>query len=376
MRIIVIDKAEIQKFPPVLSVLYLLSDLGYPVTLISGGATPEIQKQLRLRKIDFHLWPSPKRTGDVNKVLSYFRFHSYTCNILSELKEQTNDELLLWVAGAHTCLSLGSLIRRFRYVLQIHELHETSMVMRKAVRRVIHGSEAVFMPEYNRTVLYRIWFRLSKLPVVLVNKPYFLPGQEELFSLREKYREELVRLRGRKIVIYQGYIHKERDLSNFIRAVKRLGSEYCTLLVGGDAGALKSYQAIDPELVHIDFLNAPDYLLFTSLAHIGIVTYDPYQLNTAYCAPNKLFEYCAYSLPIIGNDIPGLRLPLEIWQAGEVADESDEEAIFQALQKLEHNREKYQAGAAALFRSIDNAAIIRKTLTAINTRRGDGEVIR
>lgn len=123
-------------------------------------------------------------------------------------------------------------------------------------------------------------------------------------------------------------IFEERDLSNFIRAIKELGSEYKLVLLGKDRDMLRKYRQIDDSLIHIEFIPAPDYLLFTSMCHMGIVTYDPGTLNTAYCAPNKIFEYAAFGKPMIANNIPGLKV---LSESG--AGEQSMKMIFHPLKK-------------------------------------------
>ena len=49
------------------------------------------------------------------------------------------------------------------------------------------------------------------------------------------------------------------------------------------------------------------------MASIGVLSYFPRSgsigrtLNPLYCAPNKIFEYSKYGIPMISNDVPALR---------------------------------------------------------------------
>jgi glycosyltransferase involved in cell wall biosynthesis len=218
------------------------------------------------------------------------------------------------------------------------------------------------MPEYNRTVLYQIWFKLKQRPIVLANKPYFIPTKESLEQLKEKYQDKISLFRNKKIILYQGLISKERDLSNYIQAIKKIKGEYQLVLLGHDYGMLQQYLEIDPELIHIDFIPAPDYLLFTSLAHIGIVTYDPYKLNSAYCAPNKIYEYAAFSLPMLGNDVPGLKNIFEQYKIGVIIKENDENSILNGILEISNHLEKYKLLARKFYEAIDNTTIINDIL--------------
>jgi glycosyltransferase involved in cell wall biosynthesis len=39
---------------------------------------------------------------------------------------------------------------------------------------------------------------------------------------------------------------------------------------------------------------------------IGIILYKDVSINYKFCAPNKLFEYWSYGIPVIGDILPGL----------------------------------------------------------------------
>ena len=59
--------------------------------------------------------------------------------------------------------------------------------------------------------------------------------------------------------------------------------------------------------VFYPYVPAPLHLEVTSYARFGILFYRPTILNKAFCAPNKIFEYGGFGIPMIGNDIPGLK---------------------------------------------------------------------
>ena len=94
------------------------------------------------------------------------------------------------------------------------------------------------------------------------------------------------------------------------------------LLISVFTELLYKYKKLNENLNHVDFIPAPYYLCITRLAIIGILTYNPMLHNTAYCAPNKIFEYGAFSVPMIGNNIPGLNI-LKEHRAGILVNEDD-----------------------------------------------------
>ena len=57
----------------------------------------------------------------------------------------------------------------------------------------------------------------------------------------EKYAEQLKVFDEKKVILYQGIIARERDLSSYIKAVKELGPEYQFVLLGSDYGMVDEY---------------------------------------------------------------------------------------------------------------------------------------
>ena len=133
-------------------------------------------------------------------------------------------------------------------------------------------------------------------------------------------------------------------------------------MVGKDGGMVEHYKKIDTNVVHIDFMPVPDYFVFTANAYVGILSYDSSILNNAYCAPNKIYEYGYFALPMIGNDIPGLRYTIEKENAGIIIDEEDVVSIKNAIIKIDANYEEFSKASRDLFEKCDNRKTIDETL--------------
>lgn len=361
-KIIYIHKARFHERPPVISAVMILHSLGYDVTIITAGLSVEWKDQLSKMGIRFNVIEGNCKSRFL-KAVDYYRFRHSTFSFLNNNKYLPEDTLL-WVESAYTIVALGKKLKKYHFVLQIQELYEKVKYQLKAIANVINNAEAVFMPEYNRCSIYQVWYKLNKRPYLLPNKPYFVPDDDNLKELQEKYKTKINELEGKKNIIYQGLLHKERDLSCFVKAVKEL-HDYRLVLLGKDLGMLKHYKEIDSEILHIDFLPAPDYLAITSKAYIGIVTYDPMELNTSYCAPNKIYEYGYFGLPMVGNEVPGLKYTIEMKKAGVLVDEHNEEDIKNAILRIDANYDEYRQNARSLYDSVDNENTIRIALQKI-----------
>lgn len=367
MQIIVINKEFFYNRPPVISTLLTLVDLGQEVTLITESMNPYWKNELHSKGVSYHVIPCCKlRRNPLVKIFEYIKFKKNVFKIIGEAQRESKDDLLLWIIGGNTIYSLGNKIIKHKFILQIQELHEKDSRYLKVFGKIIHNASGVILNEYNRTVLYQCWFNLKERPIILPNKPYFIDSVDERVISKYLSQEIIDRLDKSKVILFQGQIVSYRDLTPYIKAAKELGGYQMVLMGNNYDGMVEKYRSIDPNLIYISRIPAPDYLAITSRARICILTYDPRGLNNSYCAPNKIFEYGAFGKPIIGNDIPGLK-PIEQFHAGFLVDESDIENIKNAYVKIEDNYQYYREGAKALYNSVDNKATISKLLQKIQT---------
>lgn len=366
MRIIIVNKEILQNRPPVLSTLLSLSDLGHDVTVISVDINEYWRSELDKRRISYCMIPDKEKRNTLSKILEY---HNFKQKVLAYLDGKVKDKqnTLIWVIGGNTIYCLGESLKKYRYVLQIQELHEKDTQYKKVFAKVVNEAETVFVNEYNRAVLYQCWYNMKKRPVVIPNKPYFIDTETKYDLSHYVENDVLERIRDNKVILFQGQIVSYRDLSPYIQAAKELGG-YQIVLLGNEYGMVQKYREIDDSLIYIKRIPAPQYLAITSMAHICLITYDSHSLNNAYCAPNKIYEYGAFGKPMIGNDIPGLKV-IEEYHAGVIVDEDNLESVKTAIQVIENDYYDYSEGAKKLFNSVDNKATISCVLSSFNKKQ-------
>lgn len=367
MKIIVIHKNQIQKRPPVISSLLILADLGHEVTLITTGINDFWKNELRRRGIMYHIVIDNKyKFPFLSKILNYKEFGKGCFQIIKSIIKNRHNGLV-WVESAYTMMALSEQLKDYNYVLQIQELHEKSKLQQKYIDKLIHDAKAVFMPEYNRTLLYKVWYNLEKTPVVLPNKPYILLSNEDAEKVIKDNESVLTKLKDKKIILYQGGISRTRMLDKICQAIILLNNDYHLLLVGPEQtpGIIDELKSITPEITHIKFIPAPNHLAFCKIAHIGFVFYAPESLNNLYCAPNKIFEYSAYGLPMLGNDIPGLRYTIGINQAGVTVNPESVDDIADGIKRIERDYNIYQEKTRLFYQSVDNKQTISEIINTI-----------
>ena len=205
MHIVVVIKDRLENMPPILSAIKLIDELGHKVSVINENVPDFWQEYYNSHGLNYYVTSSTigRNASRLEKIKSYFTFRKEARQIISKICRDDN-EALLWIEGPQTIVSLGTgFIKKYRYSLMIEELHDTSKLHMKAIGDVIHEAKAIFMPEYNRSILYKVWFGLDRHPYVLPNKPYFLPEKKELEEAEKKYSKIFDDIKGKKIILYQ-----------------------------------------------------------------------------------------------------------------------------------------------------------------------------
>jgi glycosyltransferase involved in cell wall biosynthesis len=374
MRHIVIQVESIMKYPPTLSLLKILSELGeevYLFTSVTGDVVEQECSEINIKLIDLGNEYSPN-----NKALDKLRkIPLINHSIKSKLNELYNCDTAVWVMTSITLKYIGNLLDNKRYIMYMYELSQEILyypripALKVNLKKLFKNASAVVECEYNRAHIAKAWFSLKKTPYVIPNKPYLNQLTRESNIQDEYCAQQINKIKDKKIVLYQGIIDPERPLIPFIEAVTELGDEYAMVIMSSDVDKLKDVKSSN--LCLLPFVNPPHHLEITSWAHIGILTYVPVlgettsPLNAVYCAPNKIYEYAMFGIPMIGNDVPGLKTEFDKSRIGYVFDSFDKKDILEAIKKIEINYEQMSAYTFNFYNQIDNKQIFKELIRCL-----------
>lgn len=346
-KIVFVVGDNISVIPPVYSTMLRLVELGYEITLITKGINNFWENELRKRGIKYFLIKSNFiKQKRINQILFRLLFQFQLKKILQKIENFD----LLWIDGARTLISLRpSFLKRYKFAFQILELYDTHTKIRNKLKWYFQNSDYTFVPEFTRANIFKMWYKLEKLPTVIVNSPYEIPIQNTLSSFGPK-TSQIIKLieEKRKIILYQGSLGAERNIDNIARFVDTLAEEFILVIMGPKRG-VNSCLSISPKVFYIGEFAAPEHLLITRHAFIGVLGYLGVHMNNLFCAPNKLYEYAKFGIPMLGNDIPGLYYPFKLYGAGETSNFNDISEIKTAFYKLTNNYDNYSAGALKLY---------------------------
>ena len=370
MKILLVHISPIIKYPPALAVLQYLDDMGVEVLLCTtdiDSTTKSICEKRNIKVLNI----DEKYEGDIGLFNKFLRMYKLKKIVWKEIDKNYDQETVLWIFSDLTLKHLGKKLFKYRYVLHMFELSERTYFYRKFKFLFIKTQEyaqkalCVIQAEYNRAHIAQAWWNLNKTPFIITNKPYNLVNIQKNNKISTIIAERTIeKIKDKKIILYQGIINDERPLENFIKAIDELGEDYAFVVMSGDPNI---YQNIESKnFYYIPFIASPLHLEVTSNAYIGILTYVPTnneysKLNSLYCAPNKLYEFSMFGIPMIGNDIPGVSYVFNTERCGTCFESFEKDSIIKAINEIEKDYTNIAKNARNFYDKVD----VRKQLELI-----------
>lgn len=362
MKIVIISRGEVFASPTVLNYIQSYKSLGYSVYCICSSSKKEIQDE---NILVFQTGESMGR-NPISKILSYWRFKKRAIRIIKE--NRFNSEAIFWIARIDTAIAFGNYFSSEKSILSLHELHDQFPLWKYFTKKVIDNYDQIVFNEYNRANIARVWYQLSETPNIIPNKPMYHERNRDLIISNLDIRNliEKIKSDGRKIIIYQGSLLSDRNLEPLVKASSFLNENFQLVIMGKDTSNRISYlKEINPSLIHIPWVAPPDHLNITSHCHIGVAFYDFDSLNSIYCAPNKIWEYSGFSIPILGQNLPGLQTTIAHAEAGICVDLNETDQIVSAILKIDQDYIKYSRNSQKFYDSVDFRDQVQKVINKL-----------
>lgn len=373
MKVVIVHFDNVMHYPPVISLVENFLDHGHKVILISWGGdglkdTIRNNDCFEYKNID-----SGIQTNFFARVINRYRIVMVGRKLVKEIMIDSD---LIWTTTDRTVMLLGKLLFEYKHIMQLMELDNYYPYSKYIkwpkfpIARYANKAWKMVVPELNRAYIQKTIWNLNKFPIVLPNKPYRL----EIANVDEELEKGLniIKKETKKIIIYLGIIAADRDLSKIIEAVHILEEEYSLYMLG--LNNTKDQREFDDMInkydnVHyLGFYKSPKHLNFLQYAHIGVLPYKPTRgdafisdLNAQYCAPNKIFEYCGFDLPMIGSNVLGLKLPFDMYNIGKCYDDTVD-SIINTIQSVENNYAEMKNNCKKYYNSYDMKKILESII--------------
>lgn len=263
------------------------------------------------------------------------------------------------------------------YVLTCLEFWDESLKKTRFIRAAARNAALCIACEHTRAWLMKMGWGLPSLPVVIPNKFESHPRTPGMKGSSEGPQRAIAKIAEKKIVLYQGWLQPDRGLEEVAEALSLLDEDLWLAVLSPETrecrDAMKELVSRYTRTIYLGYVPSPTHLEVTSHALIGIARYEPTGINNAFCAPNKIYEYAGFGIPMLCNDVPGLEETVGRFEAGLCIDFSRTRNIADALHELSRNHEEYGTRARELFNATDTVDLVRsvvRKMSAVHTGEG------
>lgn len=385
--IVIVQTTKLVALPPMISLMRVLKALGEELLYV-GFDYPGQSELLNSINVKFQTIPyryylfreHPMRNIMMKMLrpLTFYRRRRSLWRIIDEAAARESD-VVIWSCEMRSAALLGDRALRFgrRHISTLFELgdEEGKSWFGFNMDR-FYKTATIVECEYNRAHIIAAERDLPRLPFVVPNKFYGQVTTRNLPIHDEAIRTIVDKWGARRVFLYQGSVEADRRDLVFMIDVLCKNFPECVVAVMGKGNAyLEKLSEKYNNFSFVPFVAAPNHLMVTSHAHVGIAVYNSSTfgrlspLNAVYCAPNKIYEYAGFGIPTIGNNNPGLIYSVEANHAGECVRDMCEAQIVTAMRKILNNYDSYSLAAKAFFEAVDLRSAIKEILTSAREMR-------
>ncbi|WP_026660942.1 hypothetical protein [Butyrivibrio sp. AC2005] len=357
-------KTDLHYYPPCVTQIRILRKLGVKITVLYGSSDDKILSLLRDEGIDCveMIHKMNRFPGILDKINNFYWFRY---SVMKYLRGRTSTPKILWFGNVESMLPFIGALGNIEYVISFLELLDTSCLKRVLSKSMAQNAAIVTTCEETRSYIMKVWFHLDVVPYTIPNKPYYIDYKRGDYISNSKAREALNTIGNSKYIIYQGIFQNYQYISAIASVLRDSFPDIYLLLVGIDKyNVIPKVRDIHKKTVILEYIPAPEHLQLTGNAYIGAIFYKPDTLNKAFCAPNKIFEYSYFGLPMLCNDIPGLKNTVGKANAGLCIDFSYQKVI-NAIEKIDNNYDYYSNNSRQFYESVDNISTLKEIASKI-----------
>lgn len=381
--------------PPVASLIRQLLELGENVAFIGGAYTKSTRALLDEIGIPYWLferWPCVRFREHPFwrlwfEVTKKYRSSNLHCRILRwwlwrsvrKASRGNEDGIVLWSCNTLISSYFGDAALQYgkRHIQLITELGEELGKNRPGFDlQASYETSTLIQCEAMRAKIMAQDCHLPRVPFVLPNKPYGHP-RSCCMEVSDAVAAQIVsKWKGKKVFLYQGSLLADRQ--GIADVLAWLAEAFPDAIVAIMSPRNVISETLKNRFSNVDvipYIRPPHHLEVTSHATIGIAIYAGKTLpgisplNALHCAPNKIFEYSGFGIPLLCNGVPGLKDSVGKASAAVCIDDLNRENVIAAARKLLENYDEYSANAVRFFESVDMKKLTKEILDF--ARRGE-----
>ncbi|WP_281613893.1 glycosyltransferase [Flammeovirga sp. SubArs3] len=192
-------------------------------------------------------------------------------------------------------------------VIEEKKLDYVSILLLKYFKKKVKKTDLFIFPEKNRKCLFYKKMLLTEAPF------YILPNTCDVKEMKQNKALVLNDIpQDVTIVAHVGRLGGGNDyLPEFLIAIKKmfeLNENFHFLFIGNSTKEIEEFllNYKGKNVTVTGFINHSELDAYYRRIDIGLVLYKNTSENFEYCAPNKLYEFWSYGIPVLGHQLTGL----------------------------------------------------------------------
>lgn len=378
MKIILITSERLNEFPPVITLLHTLDRLEYDVTLITPyrDADFDALHLKHAKNLFVSKEPDERLTRYYsNRYTASAAFHTermlrriHLHRLPKKFAEELNNADVVWVLHENTMLLGGNGFadNLGDYLYTMYELCIKNAAVPSVYDYAARKAKYTVVPEYCRAHIVKAFYGLPEMPAIIPNKPLDHPRKKNLPISDPEIAKKINQLKcnGKKIVMYMGILSTERPLEPVIEAVNQT-QDYVLAVLGGRTPYLDRLEReMADRFVYLGSVKPPHHLEIASHADVAYISYvaNNQSINAVFCAPNKVYEFAGFGIPMLCNDNPGLKYTVEYYGMGVCAKDLQADTIKACLDKISVEEASMSEAANRYYDAENVEAAVADTL--------------
>ena len=303
-----------------------------------------LKRKIRL----FLLYQIKKLLMIFHKPLSYIDYYKRSLKIILE------DPADIYHAHDLNTLPLAVIAANRtggRIIYDSHELFTEISNMSPLERLFARALERILIRHAHKVVTVNESIANELIKRYTINKPTIIMNCPTKFSndnnIRHKIIQSILNINNNEpIILYQGGFSPHRGLDNLILATYYLTRGVLVLMGWGklenELKRLVYEMHLENKVFFLDPVPQDVLIYYSSSAHLGVIPYQAVSLNNYYSTPNKLFEYIAAGIPVVGSDFPELKRIIEGYNIGRTFNPEDPKDIARAIEEVLNDPKQYE----------------------------------
>ena len=219
-------------------------------------------------------------------------------------------------------------------MIEPNKLNRLDAILLKLIQKRSRKIDIILTPEKNRTEYLKKIFFKSNIETFLT-----IPNTNNAVRLNF----ETSNLSSKTVVTHIGAIGLDHHIKSYLKAIAVMDSSkyefrFIGTLKDNVVELIKSFNK--SHILYIGQVLHSDLEQYYKETDIGVILYKDVSLNHRYCAPNKLYEYWSYGIPVLGDKLPGLKGVFTKPFLGELIDMNISSKISNSLYELSLNCHK------------------------------------